>query len=147
MSKNRGRGNVLAASENRGLRVLTNPAPLFMSNPFKTRPADRRFVHLHDQFAADPHQKADSMAGHRRFSCGPTRDLQWSTGVRQVGVGPGRSRLWPEYKLLEGGAGRNDFEKSLRVSNFIQTLVCKVFNVFSIGGFGSGTRGEPCQTH
>jgi hypothetical protein len=37
-----------------------------------------------------------------RGSLGPTRDLLWSGGVHQVGVGPGRSRPWPGYKLLEG---------------------------------------------
>jgi hypothetical protein len=56
---------------------------------------------------------------------------------------PARLTPWLGYNGLEGRAGRNDFEKSLRMSNFIQTLVCKVFNVFQYGG----SRGEPCQAH
>jgi hypothetical protein len=42
---------------------------------------------------------------------------------------PWRLSSWPGYKGPEGRVAGNDFEKSLRMSNFIQTLVCKVFNV------------------
>src|SRR5712675_1557226 len=73
MSKNPGAGQSSGCRRKSRTSRFDRPRASFMSNPFKTRPADRRFVQLYDQFAADPPQKADSMAGHRPVAMGQNR--------------------------------------------------------------------------
>ena len=93
MSKNPGAGQSSGCRRKSRTSRFDRPRASFMSNPFKTRPADRRFVQLHDQFAADPPQKADSMAGHRPVAMGRER-----TNSNQTAVGAnarGRNAAFP----------------------------------------------------